>query len=234
MLNLIPGGWGSVIWLILMSYLGLTALFYVTLGTRGWAGLLVLLLAYSIAMVLGLANVDNLLLAAIILCWSVRDRPRVLGILVGALVCLKLTPAVLLVWLIATHRTRALAWAIGSIGALMVATEISTEPGIWARYARVLVDGAAIGRPWALGILVIGFAFVVAFGRRRPGLAFSISVALIPFGSPQATDHTWAMLIAALAPLVTEFQTRRVDARVAEVRSIIRSWIERPRGSLER
>lgn len=190
-----------IVWLIAMLFVGLWAAFWVLLGTRGWAGLLVLLLVPSLTLLLGVGNVDALILLGIVAAWPLaearRDRP--LGLLVGLLVSIKLTPAVLLVWLLVERRWVALAWAVASIIVLAIAAALATDVAIWARYLEVLRDGAATGRPWALAALAIGFLAMAAL-RDRPRWSYALAIILIPVGSPQAAGHSWAILLSALAP----------------------------------
>lgn len=190
-----------IIWLIAMTFCGLWAVLWVLIGTRGWAGLLVLALVPSLTLLLGVGNVDAAILLGIVGSWALAAAGSVrrLGLLIGLLVSIKLTPAVLVVWLITTRRWAALRWAVGTMAVLAVVAAIGTDVFIWGRYAQVMSAGAVSGRTWALAILVVGFIGMAAL-RDHGRWSFALAVVLIPFGSPQAAGHTWAMLVGALAP----------------------------------
>ena len=94
----IPNGWGMILWLVAMNYCALTAVFWTLLGTRGWAGVLVLVLVPSLTLLMGVGNVDAAILLGVIVVWTLvaAERPKAAGILVGVLASLKLTPAIFL------------------------------------------------------------------------------------------------------------------------------------------
>ena len=198
----IPGGWGMIVWLIAMAFATLASVFYLLLGTRGWAGLLVIPLIPSLTLLIGVGNVDALVLAGSVAVWAltVSGRWRAAGILVGALASLKLTPAILLIWLIATRRWEAVRWAIATGLVLAVVVVIGTEPGIWFRYLRVVTEGSQGGNTAALVLLLVGIVGVFVL-RHRPAPSFALSVILMPLGSPVAAGHSWSLLLGALSPL---------------------------------
>jgi hypothetical protein len=78
---------------------------------------------------------------------------------------------------------------------------LSNDPGVALRYLEVMRDGLATGFPWARVAVVGGVIAVFLVGRRRPALAFSLAVVLVPLASPVTALHTFALLLAALAPL---------------------------------
>jgi hypothetical protein len=216
-LVLLPGSLGVAVWLFVMTWLVLAAMFYVVLGTRGWAGIaLILALATPVVLVVGVGNVDCALSALLIVAWVFRSRPLVLGAVVGTLVAVKLTPVVILVWLAATGRWRAVGWAAVSAALVALLAMIATEPGVWIRYAGVAGDLARAGRTSAIGIALLGSLIVLGLGRRRDGIAFAVAVALIPAGSPQAEVHSWAVLLAALAPAVEWVGARSSSRQTVE------------------
>lgn len=159
---------------------------------------MILPLVPALTLLVGVGNVDAAILAGMIGAWILRDRPRALGILVAVLVSVKLTPAVLVIWMISTRRWRALGWCTGAAGALAVLTAAVLGPRIFGDYLRV-VAGATGGRSAALVVVALGLLAVVLLGRHER-IAFALSVTLIPFGSPIAAGYTWALLLGALAP----------------------------------
>lgn len=69
-------------------------------------------------------------------------------------------------------------------------------------YARVMAGGAAGGRSGSLVVAVGLLVVVLVLGRRYERLGFAMAIAAIPLGSPVAAGHTWALLVAALAPWI--------------------------------
>lgn len=198
-----PGLSGIVVWLVAMWFCLAWALALLLLGTRGWAGLAVIALAPPLILLFGVGNVDCFVLLGSTGVWllAAKGRDREAGLLVGLLVSIKLTPAVLLVWLILSGRWRGVRWAMSTIVVLALVAMAGTEPGIFLRYARVMLEGSAAGRPWAFLILAAGFAVAVVVRRRR-GWSFAVLDALMPLGSPVAAIHSWALLLGSITPAV--------------------------------
>ena len=145
------------------------------------------------------------------MCFA-RGSERSGGAVLGTLVSLKLTPAVFLIWLIATRRWRALGWAIATIAVLAIVTMLSISPNIFVRYAGVVAGVSSGGRPFALPIAAAGALAILFVGPRWPTAAWIMAAVLIPFGSPVTANHTWALLLVALAP-TTGSLPRHVGAR---------------------
>ena len=212
----LPGVVGIAIWLIAMWLCLAWAVALLFLGTRGWAGLPVILLTPSLMLLFGVGNMDCLVLLGTVGAWMLMGtgRDRAAGVLIGSLVSLKLTPAVLLVWLILSGRWRSVRWALLSIGLLAVVAIVGTEPGIFLRYARVMVDGSTSGHPWSFAILGVGFGIAVVL-RRRTGWTFAVLAALMPLGSPVAAIHSSSLLLGSLAPGLRRIPGgKRYDARL--------------------
>jgi hypothetical protein len=99
-----------------------TAGLAITLGTAGWllarGGLLVAAIVAVFALALAeqslAGNVNAFLFLILALMWALRDRWRVAGGLLAIAIAIKLTPAILLIWLASTRRWSAVgATAIG-------------------------------------------------------------------------------------------------------------------------
>ena len=204
-----PGISGMLLWWLAMAGCAIWAIALVLLGTRGVAGAVVLPLVLSITLLIGVGNVDAAVLAGVVATWLlVADRrERAAGVLVAILVSIKLTPAVLLVWFVATRRWRALRWAAGTGIVVAAVTVLVLGPGIFRDYLGVIAGASGSGRPWALPVAGIGLVVVVLLGRRER-IAFALAVALIPFGSPVALIQSWAMLVGSVTPWVRELGTR--------------------------
>src|SRR4051812_6903389 len=107
-----------------------TAGLLTTLAVVGWllarGGLTVAVLIAAMAAPLALqslaGNANGFLFAALVLAWLFRARPTMAGALIALTIAVKLTPVLLLIWLIASRRWRALA---ATIGALVVVGVVS-------------------------------------------------------------------------------------------------------------
>lgn len=94
-----------------------TAGLLVTLGTSAWlvarGGLIVAALIAAMALALAeqslAGNANGFLFLALVLAWMFRSRPAVVGAVVAGAIVVKLTPAILLIWLMAAGRRRAVA-----------------------------------------------------------------------------------------------------------------------------
>lgn len=203
-LAVLPGLSGMILWWAVMAAFGIGAAVRILVATRGWGGLLLILLVPSYSLLIGVGNVDAFVLPSLIGVWMALDsgRYRAGGAIIGLIASLKLTPAVLILWLITTKQWQALRWALATGFLLAIVTEIAIGPGIFARYLGVMIAGTTAGRPWALLVLVAGFIRLVVL-RRNNMASFALAVLLIPLGSPQAAGHSWSMLLGSLAPLAT-------------------------------
>ncbi len=212
----LPGISGMVLWWLGMAGCAVWAIAVVLLGTRGFAGVIVLPLMLSITLLVGVGNVDAAVLAGVVATWLLiaDGRERAAGVLVAILVSVKLTPAVLLVWLVATRRWRALRWAAGTGIVLAVATAVALGPGVFRDYLGVIAGASGSGRPWAIPVAGLGLVVVLLLGRRER-IAFALAVVLMPLGSPVALIQSWAMLVGAATPWVRELGTRSRRAHPA-------------------
>jgi hypothetical protein len=199
----IPGQWGVLIWLIAMGLAALWAVVLVLLELPVIGGLATAALSLSLGLMIGVGNVDGLVLFGIIGAWRWRDRPAAVGPILGFLVTLKLTPALLIFWLMSTHRWRAVGYAALTAGLLMgITSALANDPGIALRYVDVMRYGLANGAPWDRLTVVAGTIGVVLLSRHWPAAGFSLAVVIIPVVSPVTAIHTWSLLLAGLAPLM--------------------------------
>ncbi len=191
------------------------------LGVRDWR--LYGLVALMPAVISGwqTANVTLLLVLGTAAAWRHKDNPVVAGALIAVMVSVKLFVWPLGLWLLATRRYAAFAWAIG-LGLLINALAWSTLGlGQLHRYGQLIkaVDRAeertaytlirlgmqlGTGRTaaYAVGLTVAASAAVacVAAGRRhhdRSALLLGIAVSLL--ATPIVWRHYFALLIVPLA-----------------------------------
>ena len=202
LLAAMPGISGMAIWWVAMAFCAIWVIAAVLLATRGWAGLVILPLIPSIALLIGVANIDAAVTAGALVAWMcfARGRESAGRALVGALASLKLTPAVFLIWLIATRRWRALAWAVAMSGVLAIVALLAISPDVFFRYLGVVAGVSRGGPPFALATAAVGSLAIMLVGRRRPTVAWIMGAVLMPLGSPVTGAHTWALLLIAFAP----------------------------------
>jgi hypothetical protein len=215
----IPGQVGMLIWLVAIAFTAMYAVSISIVGTRGWGGLLVAALMPSLVLLIGVGNVDAVLVLGTIAVWMLMKsgRDREAGIIVGVIASLKVTPGILLVWFLFTGRWRAAIWTLGTGAVCALIAAVGTSPDIFVRYVRVVGDASSTGRWWAFGALILGLVLMWVF-RRRPALSFGIALVLMPVASPVAAIHSWSLLLGILAPWFSS-QSERVG-------SVPRSLIE--------
>jgi hypothetical protein len=71
----LPGNVGMLLWWVAMALCATWTMAFLLLGTRGWAGLAIVLLVPSVMAVVGVGNVDAAMVAGIFVAWMLRDRP---------------------------------------------------------------------------------------------------------------------------------------------------------------
>jgi alpha-1,2-mannosyltransferase len=188
----------------------------------GAAGAAILVLSIPLAFQIPTGNVNGyLLLAAVATWWFARQgKDTSAGIVVGVATALKLTPGILLIWLITQRRWGAVRSAVATLAVCAVISLVGAGWDNHLAYLDVVFDTNAIGTsvlsiagalrslglpaeiarfgPWivvGLGIIAMGV------GWRRPELTFVVAVAVMVFGSPVVNLDWLSLLIAALAPL---------------------------------
>jgi len=167
------------------------------------------------------ANVTPIMTFAVALLWRWRDRALVSGLLLAALVCLKPIAAPLGLWMLATRRYTAAAWAAGIALAASLASWALVGFGEihdWLRLLSVqgdllyrkgygviaLVVDAGLGRG-AGSVLAVAVTCALAVGcviAGRRGLAlvcFTLAVVMMITVSPQVDEHYFMLLIVPLA-----------------------------------
>jgi hypothetical protein len=120
---------------------------------------------------------------------------------------------ILIIWLIATHRYRAAAWAFGTAAALTAAGIILAGPAATLEYIRVVVPSinpmgyspaVILSAPWLTYVLLaIGVAAVVM---RR---SFRAAILTIVFGTPGIGVASLGMLGALLENRAPQASTSR-------------------------
>jgi hypothetical protein len=226
-LALVPIGL-AIWWIVCAGAIGLVT-GGLTWRLRWTGAVAILLLSPAIAWELGVANVNGLLIGGLAAVWLLA-RLRLdaaAGVLAAVLAALKLSPAVLLFWFVATRRWRAALAFVAAGTACLAISLVGAGIDAHIRYLDVIRDTATVGvgqlsAGRIASILGLPREFVplvgpaiVAFGvaeclliaRRRPGLAFAVVVVVLVVGSPVVNPNSFAILLIALMPLAWPIHT---------------------------
>lgn len=232
----LPDAAANVIWL-LIGQAALAAAVILTLRwlrPPAWAVTAILCATLTfyplwIDSVQGQANLLVLLLVAAGVAGIVQGKPR-FGIALGAAVALKLTPIILLVWLLLDRRFREAAWMIGALAALTTAAALvrfhdtlvffgQVLPALskgTAFYANQSLAGVVlrffsanpyttpwIALSWALLLPAIGGILLIAFWfwRAADQPALARAVAFLPL-LPLLSSVTWPHHLVILLPVI--------------------------------
>jgi hypothetical protein len=192
----------------------------------------VAVLAVPLTVILGVGNVDAFRLLLTIWIWLlVRDgRLGLASALLGPLIVIKATPAVLGVWLVARY-PRAIVPLGAAVAASLLVSVLGAgfdthvrfldvigytyQSGTWdlsiaglARLAGLPPDIARLAQYLGTFLLVVTVALTA---RLRPGTSFALAVATTAIAAPAGGWHTFMILIACLAPVAWPSELRRPE-----------------------
>jgi Glycosyltransferase family 87 len=191
-------------------------------------GATTLLLTLPLGLALGWSNVDGYFLLALLGTWlAARSGKDVAaGALVATMVAVKLTPAPLVLWLLAIGRYRAFA-AAACFGIVWLAVSVAGA-GLSAHFEYLDVVrntlgpgttdlslagvGRSVGLPSGVAGLLLPAWWVlcgvaIAVLRHRPGPAFAAAVLMQVLGSPVVQPYTFILLLALIAPRAWPWRT---------------------------
>lgn len=211
-------GWnGMLLGWALSGAAYLVAVAFVSWRMRGIALVATMVLSAPIGIQLGLGNVNGLIAFGLVLAWLWRDRPALLGLILAVIVALKVTPVVLLVWLIATGRIRAVIWFVMASGVLLAVSAFGAGVGAVLEYPGIMISTSGTGStdlslaglarslgvpvdialfmPWL--VLIIG-CILMTLTRKDERIGFAVAVCLIVLGSPVVREYWLALLLPAL------------------------------------
>ena len=216
---LVPRGVGDVAFTALCAAAALLALR--TLGVRDWRPYGVVMLWPPFISGWQTANVSMLLLLGIALLWRARSRPVPAGLLLAAMVSLKLFLWPLAIFLLATRRMRAVAWAAAGFVAISAASwavlgfdEISRYRTVLREFAPLRADdghgligllerfGAAPTAAYAVALPLAVLAAAACLPVARRGLeaeAFVLALAASLLATPILWLHYLVLLAVPLA-----------------------------------
>jgi hypothetical protein len=204
-----------ILWMLALSAAVVGSLWLC--GVRDWRCYVAACASPPVVAGLLYANLSLLLVLAVALAWRWRDRPWLVGALLGLVVAMKLFLWPVAVWLALVRRRLAFALAIGVAGVLSLAgwaavgfAELTEYPTMMQHHADVNdQDGVSVAALAAqLGVpgnqlvaLAAGVAaLMVAWRLRRDELgAFAWAVTAALLASPMVWWHYFALLLVPLA-----------------------------------
>ena len=217
--GLLPHGTGDMTFAVLNIIAALLTLR--VLEVRDWRLYGLTMLSAAVYSGWTLANVSLMLALGLALCWRYRERPAVAGLLTALLVSVKLFLWPLALWLLATRRYAALAYAVAGALALNLAAWALLGFDELARYMHLLraldvaeeargfslvslARHAGLGRTESYALMLALGAGVcvacVALGRRGRDLAaLAIATGLCLLATPIVQLHYFALLAVPLA-----------------------------------
>ena len=211
-----------------------TAGLVTTLVTAGWllarGGLvvagLIALFAVPLAIQSLAGNANAFLLAVLVLAWVWRDRAPLVGTLVAVAIAIKLTPVLLVIWLAAAGRRRAVALtvvALAGIGVMSLAGAGLQNHLDWLASlsgtapAPTSLAGLTGLPSWLiLASSVVVVVLVALRGDER--LTFSVAVLAAALASPALYLGTLGIAAAAAAPWAGEGRSLLAGLRGRSVR----------------
>lgn len=239
-----PGLWSSpflyppifgVFWRHLASPLGLALrMGAVSVALMGWlcvtlwsggkgTAAAIALLGAPFAVLLASGNVAGMILVGL----SLAHR-RNAGVLVGTLGAVKLMPAIVIVWFLATRRYREAVLAITAKLALTLAGVILAGPDATIDYVRNVLPSTnpmgispahLLGLPWlTYVILAVGLFVTIRFA------SFGAAIFTMVFGSPAVGVAGLAQLLAAIRGSGETASRQRTRAPYPEARGDLDRW----------
>lgn len=185
-------------------------------------GLTMLVLTIPIVYELGVGNLNSVVVGGLVGAWYLlaRRREEYAGVIMAAATALKVTPGILIWWLITQRRWPALrAFVVGGFVLLVVSVAgagidshfdylsiirqtatTGTSPLSLAGLARTAGLSEAIGAALPVVSLVVGTLSVWLL-RARPGASWAASIVTMLAASPVVNVNWFTLLLVALAPL---------------------------------
>ena len=172
-------------------------------------------------------NVNGLLFLALVLVWVGRNRAPLVGALLGIAIAVKLTPAILVVWLVTARRWRAVGAtmvALALIGIVSLAGAGLQNHLDWLaavpRSAPAPMSVAALTGLPSFAVVLLAAALVAVVGLRGDErLTFTVAVVAAALASPALYLGTLGIAAAAAAPWVGEGRSVVASLRGRAVRT---------------
>jgi len=224
---LLFGGAAAGLWCVAMAacFLAGVALLPVRRDVR-WLVVVVAALDWPLLYAIKLGQVEPLLFLAFAAAWRWMDRPAVVGVVTAVGALIKVQPALLGVWALATRRYRAVAVAAVLALAAAGATTLVTGFGAWATYAdlvRSLGGTLSVAHNFAPGavahlagasdatstavqvgsVAVAAAAVLAAWRWASPVASLQVTIVASQLLSAPLRDHYAVLLLLPVAWLVS-------------------------------
>jgi hypothetical protein len=208
-------------WIFTALNIGCALLALRVLKVRDWRLYGLALILWPVVIAWQVANVTLPIVLGIALLWRKRDHPLVAGVLLAAMISLKPFVWPLALWLLATRRYRALAYAavcgaiinaiswtivgwgqIHAYTALTSAVDHVMDRRGYGIFSLVMQLGGSRGLAYALGIAAAAAVAVACFvvGRRgHTRAALTLAIALCLLATPVLWTHYFALMLIPLA-----------------------------------
>jgi hypothetical protein len=217
----LAGDAGAYIWWILQLVALAVSLFMLARRVPLLTALAMLLLLIPTVYEIGVGNLNSFLLLGVILTWrfATRGHEPAAGAIAAVMTAVKLTPGMMLWWLLVTARWRAVLAGVVTGLIVLVISVLGAGLDPHLEYLKILSDRAVVGTsPLSLGgmaryvgvpaniadllptaAIVVGL-LAVALRRKRPAWAFGVAVVTMIYGSPAVSINWYVLLYALLAP----------------------------------
>jgi hypothetical protein len=204
----LPADLGLALWFAAATAAIVAGVWYVGKDLRTSAIVALLVFSAAIGSQLSGANVNAFVILGALLLWGQSDRRPWVGVIMGVLTAIKLSPGVFIVWLIAQRRWRAFGWAVaGLVGGLalgLIGTSYATNRQAIDILAQAKPQNLTVtditGIPWAtMAVEVLGTVSVLLLAR-RPTASFRAAVLTIALGAPQVSLSTGAYGLLLVPP----------------------------------
>ena len=228
---LLFGGAATGAWCVAMAacFLAGVALMPVRRDVR-WLIVIVAALDWPLLYAVKLGQVEPILFLAFAAAWRWMDRPWAVGVATAVGTLVKVQPALLGVWALATGRWRAAAVAVGVGVAAAAAATLFTGPGAWATYADLVrglggtfstdhnfapgavahLAAASDGVAAAVQLASVGLAAAALLAALRwasPAASLQVTIVVSQLLSSPLRDHYAVLLLLPVAWLVSRGRT---------------------------
>jgi alpha-1,2-mannosyltransferase len=228
---LLFGGAAAGAWCVAMAacFLAGVALLPVRRDVR-WLIVIVAALDWPLLYAVKLGQVEPILFLAFAAAWRWMDRPWAVGVATAVGTLVKVQPALLGVWAVATGRWRAAAVAVGVGMAAAAAATLFTGPSAWATYADLVrglggsfstghnfapgavahLAGASDAVAAAVQLASVGLAaaaLLAAFRWASPAASLQVTIVVSQLLSSPLRDHYAVLLLLPVAWLVSRGRT---------------------------
>lgn len=222
-----PGAW--VIWWLGGILAGLAMVGWILIRGSPLAILWLILVSPALTQATISGNASAYLVPMVFLAWQFRDRAWVVGLVIAAAVAVKLTPILLVLWLLRARRFSAVAGVVAIGLAILVVSLVGAGPDAWLQWLAVAPRdtpapsslAGITGLPtFIVGILVIAASSVALLATRSERAWFSICVVAAVLATPALYFTSFALLAAAASPFVAGIAASRVMSMYSSRRGV--------------